>query len=68
MKEVKKGFEKGSTVYLTNVKRWIDSNGSVVLTVRRSGLEKEIILFWSISQYFFPLIQKQRTCKIKSNG
>ena len=40
MKEVKKGFEKGSTVYLTNVKRWIDSNGSVVLTVRRSVGER----------------------------
>ena len=35
-KEVKQDFEKGSTVYLANVKRWIDNNGTVTLTVRRS--------------------------------
>ena len=35
-----KDFEKGSTVYLANVKRWIDTNGSVVLTVRRSDLKE----------------------------
>ena len=33
---MKEDFDKGSTVYLANVKRWIDSNGTVTLTVRRS--------------------------------
>ena len=33
-----KDFEKGSTVYLANVNRYLDSNGSVVLTVRRSEI------------------------------